>query len=175
MIETIIFLVMFVAFLFILIIIIAGKISCPYNLFIHLPLCTYYWFLDVIFTIIWLFFWLLSFFLIFIPIWVVFNVICIFYTPLCIDISPDDVCIDKKDFFLVIDTFYQLIMEERFLYRNDDDVDNCYCSDSLLKLFDPLTTEFKFLDDLMNSSSGNNLVALVIAFMILCVLYYTNS
>lgn len=174
MIETIIMILLVIAIIFLVLGGILRKISCPYNLFVNLPLCMYYWLLDVVFAIIWFFFWGLSFIFIFIPIWVVFSVICLFYKPLCIDISVDDVCIKKKDLFLVVDTLYQMGFEERFLYRNGEDLDNCYCADSVLLLFNPLTTEMRFLEDALKDD-GKNFVALAISVTILCALYYTNT
>lgn len=163
-----------IAIIFLVLAVILRKISCPYNLFSHLPLCIYFWFLDFVFTIIWLFFWCLSFIFIFVPIFVVFSVICLFYKPLCIDISVDDVCVKRKDLFLVVDTMYQIMFEERFLYRNGEDVDNCYCADSVLKLFDPLRKQMRFLEDALEGD-GKNFMALAFACMILFTLYYTNK
>ena len=164
-----------IIFIFFLIAEIFTMLACPYSIFINLPLCIYFWFLDILFTIIWFFIWILSFILIFLPVWLVFSVICIFYKPLCIDISVDDVCINRKDFFKIVDFIYKMIFDERFLNRDDGDVNKCYCSDSLIDLFDPLINYHYPTLDNINGKEGSNIYILVVAFIILCVLYSTNS
>ena len=165
-----------IAFIFVLIASIFAIIRCPYNIFTHLPLCTYYWFLDVLFTIIWFFFWILSFVLLYLPIWIIFSIICLFYKPLCIDIKIDDVCIKRLDFFKVVDYIFHMVFEKRLLNRINKDIDNCYCSKSLKGLFKPLIN-FKYpsLNDYGKGESSNSMFALVVAFVILLILYSKNS
>ena len=106
---------------------------------------------------------------------IIFSFICLFYKPLCYDISIEDSTIKRLDFFLLVDTIYELMFESKFLYRDSDDIDTCYCSNSLMKLFDPLTTKLKFLDELENIQTGNNYYILIVSIVLLSILYSYNS
>jgi hypothetical protein len=163
--------------LFILVFEIIMKISCPISVFTHIHICSYYWLLDILFYFIWLIVYFICFIFIYIPLFIGCLLMCICISAWmgeCWFVSPDDVCPGKKNFLNFIENLYQAAFGTRLLYRDDEDIDMCYCVSALENLFDPFT-EFRnyFGDDA--SKSKSNTRYLLIPFIILVILYYNNK
>ncbi len=92
----------------------------------------------------------------------------------CWFVSPEDVCPDKKVFLNFIENVYQVAFGSKLLYRDEDDVDMCYCVSSLEKLFDPLTKFRNYLGGVSDESKSSTRY-LIIPFIILIILYINNS
>lgn len=163
--------------LFILVFEIIIKIACPISIFTNINTCSYYWFLDVLFFIIWSIIYIICFIFIYIPLFIGCILMCICigaWMGDCWFVSPSDVCPDKKVFVNFIENIYQAAAGSRLLYRDRDDVDMCYCVSSLENLFDPLTDFRNYLGG--NSGKSNSKAGyLIIPFIILFIVYINNT
>jgi hypothetical protein len=163
--------------LFILVFEIIVKISCPISIFTNIHTCSYFWLLDIIFFIIWLIVYIICFIFIFVPIFIGCILMCICigaWMGECWFVSPDDVCPDKKVFLNFIENIYQVVFGSKLLYRDEGDIDMCYCVSSLERLFDPLTQFRNYLGGVANDSKSNTRY-LIIPFIILIIIYINNS
>jgi hypothetical protein len=152
-----------------------SMLACPFKILANIPLCSYYWFLDVVFYIIWLILWLIIFIFIFCPLKLEFAIFCTFFGKIidfCPTISMNDLCPSKKQFFNTIENINNLFSSKRFLFRNKSDVKKCYCMPPIKILFGPLTSYKSFEEVVAESSEkSDSSWTLFISFGILCLLY----
>lgn len=153
-----------------------SMLACPFRILSNIPLCSYYWFLDVVFYIIWLILWLILFIFVYLPLKLEFAILCMFFgktLDFCPTISMDDVCPTKKQFFNTIENINNLFSNKRFLLRNKSDIKKCYCIPPIRILFGPLTSYKSFQDVVLESSekSESSSWTLFVSFFILCLVY----
>jgi hypothetical protein len=102
---------------------ILSALACPIKVLNNIPKCSYYWFLDIIFFILWSIFWLIIFIFIFLPIKLEFSIFCLFSGKyFCPKISMNDICPTKKQFFNVIENINNAFSNKRFLLRDKGDI-----------------------------------------------------
>jgi hypothetical protein len=152
-----------------------SMLACPFKILANIPLCSYYWFLDVVFYILWLIIWITIFIFVYCPLKLEFAIFCMFFgkfIDFCPTLSMNDICPTKKQFFNTIENINNIFSSKRFLLRNKGDVKKCYCMPPIKMLFGPLTSYKGFQDAVSESSSNSNSSwSLFVSFGILCLLY----
>jgi len=152
-----------------------SMLACPFKILANIPLCSYYWFLDVVFYILWLILWTTIFIFVYCPLKAEFAIFCMFFGKFigfCPSISMNDLCPTKKQFFNGIENINNLFSSKRFLLRNKGDIKKCYCMPPIKMLFGPLTSYKSFQDAVSESSSkSDSSWTLFVSFGILCLLY----
>ena len=153
-----------------------AMLACPFKILANIPLCIYYWFLDVLFYIIWIILWLILYIFVYWPIKIEFYVFCFSLGKIinfCPTISMKDICPTKNQFFNGIENINNLFSGKPFLLRSKNDIKKCYCMPPIKMLFGPLTS-VKTLEDALAASANNNQnssISLFVSFGILTLLY----
>lgn len=149
--------------------------KCPKLIFSNLPTCGWYWLLDLLFYIVWFVGWWFCFIFFFCPVWGLFYVLnnglktfLTFFGVYPLTISINDICPSKQGVMLTFEKIYRLFSNERFLYRDNQDIKKCYCLPPLKLVFQPLM-KYKELElsDIPTPSLGN---VLVFPFLILLLM-----
>jgi hypothetical protein len=155
-----------------------AMLACPFKILANIPLCIYYWFLDVLFYIIWCIIWLIVYIFVFSPIQVIFMVFCFSLGKVidfCPTISMKDFFPSKIQFFNGIENINNLFSGKPLLLRSKNDIGKCYCMPPIKMLFGPLTSVKSFQDAIVDSVNTNNnnksSMALFVSFGILTLLY----
>ena len=152
-----------------------SMLACPFKILANIPLCIYYWFLDVLFYILWLIIWLVIFIFVYCPIKAEFYVFCLSLGKVinyCPTISMKDLCPSKKQFFNGIENINNLFSSKRFLLRSKNDIKKCYCMPPIKMLFGPLTSVKSFEDAIAGSENKDtSSKSLFVSFGILTILY----
>lgn len=164
--------------IFIMIFEIIFKISCPISVFTNIHICSYYWFLDMIFFLIWLIVYYICLVFIYIPVVIGCAVSCVFigmWTGKCWFIRPSDVCPSKEVFLNFIENMWQAVFKKRFLYRDRGDIKKCYCVTALEKLFDPFTRFRNYFGNNVGDKSTDKLRYLIIPIILLGLIYWGNK
>lgn len=156
-----------------------SMLVCPFRILANIPLCSYYWFLDVVFYIIWLILWITIFIFVYCPLKAEFAIFCLFFGKVlnfCPTISMNDLCPSKKQFFNTIENINNLFFNKRFLLRSKSDIRKCYCMPPIRMLYGPLTSNKSFGDMVSESSdSSSSSTTLYVSVGILCLLYIGGS
>ena len=95
-----------------------AMLACPFKILANIPLCIYYWFLDILFYLIWLIIWLVIFIFVYCPLKAEFSVFCLTLGKIidfCPVVSMKDLCPSKKDFFNGIENINQIFSSKPFL------------------------------------------------------------
>jgi hypothetical protein len=154
-----------------------AMLACPFKILANIPLCMYYWGLDVLFYIIWLIIWTVIYIFVYWPIKIEFYVFCFSFGKIinfCPTIAMEDLCPTKKQFFNGIENMNMIFSSKPFLLRTKKDIGKCYCMPPIKMLFGPLTS-VKTLEDALAASANNtekdSSIPLFIALSILALLY----
>jgi hypothetical protein len=154
-----------------------AMLACPFKILANIPLCIYYWFLDVLFYFVWLIIWSIIYVFVYWPIKIEFYVFCFSFGKIidfCPTISMNDLCPTKIQFFNGIENMNMIFSSKPFLLRSKDDIKKCYCMPPIKMLFGPLTS-VKTLEDAVASSANNadkgSSMSLFVSFGILTLLY----
>ncbi len=164
--------------LFIMMFEILFKISCPISVFTNMHICSYYWFLDMLFFLIWLIVYAICFIFIYIPVVIGCAISCIFigaWIGKCWFVKPSDVCPNKKAFLNFIENLAQAVSGKRFLYRDRGDIKMCYCVSALESLFDPLTKFRNYFGGESAEKSTDKWRYLIVPLILLGLVYWSNK
>jgi hypothetical protein len=165
-----------IGMLFMMLIDLQNTLMCPFKVWNHIGTCLGYWAMDVVINIIYfIVFWILYIFL-YIPIWVGSFVLCLFLRntseSFCFDVSYEDIIPSKDSMCFPFEYIYNYLTEGRLIYRNREDIGNCYCVRPLIFAFGPYQT----YSDYSSSSSLNvgSSMYVLIAVCLLTAVYLTN-
>ena len=165
-----------IGMLFMMLIDLQNTLMCPFKIWNNIGKCLGYWAMDVIINIIYfIVFWILYIFL-YVPIWIGSFVLCLFLRntseSFCFDVSYEDIIPSKDSMCFPFEYIYNYFTEGRLIYRNGEDIGNCYCIEPLIFAFRPYQTYSDF------SSSGSLNVGssmyVLIAVCLLTAVYLTN-
>jgi len=153
-----------------------SALACPLRILKNIDKCVMFWLKDVLWRLIHLIIKFLFIYpFIFMPVWLVSTTICI-CTGLCWNVSIDDVCPTKTNFFKLIENIKNTVSSGKYLYRDSGDIKKCYCIPSIKKMFDPLTQYRSFIEQAKDQQQKSNVAsAMVVPLIILGILYIGNK
>jgi hypothetical protein len=134
---------------------IGDVLRCPSSIFSNFSKCGLYYSEDLIVLLIWFILWLLCYFFIYLPIVVIMKM----YNAaggkyFCKSIRHQDVCPTKKLIAEVLELCFQFF-GFKILLRSSKDQSKCYCSSSMKRAFQPLTS-MKYSNKLKNIGKSND-------------------
>ena len=141
-----------------------GKyLECPFKIMDHMTTCLFFWGLDWLFHAIWGIVWVMM--------------LCMFVSNItgCYTVEPNDICPSWPSFANFIENIMQTFTGSKFLYRDDGDMDNCYCVDPLPQMFDPLRYYSNYYSDTKSSQNSSNGATLLIPIIVFGLLYSYNK
>jgi len=155
-----------------------GKyLECPFKILEHMTTCLFFWGLDWLFHAIWCIVWVIVFIFIFCPIWLSLTMLCLVVGNIvgCYTVEPNDICPSWPSFANFIENIMQTLTGSKFLYRDDGDMDNCYCIDPLPQMFDPLRDYHNYYNDAKSSKNSSNGATLLVPMIVFGLLYSYNK
>ena len=155
-----------------------GKyLECPFKILDHMTTCLFFWGLDWLFHVIWCLVWLIVFIFVFCPIWLALGMLCLCVSGFtgCYTVEPNDICPSWQSFANFIENIMQTLTGSKFLYRDDGDMDNCYCIDPLPQMFDPLRGYTSYYSNVNSSQSSSNGASLLFPLIVFGLLYFYNK
>jgi hypothetical protein len=149
-------------------------ISCPYRIFSNIGKCAGYWFFDIFFWGFYLILWAIIFWPLALLLNLGFLSVCFATGNWCnIFLTAEDIC-TKEGFFKFWDYSYFILFETKFLYRDEGDIDDCYCYPPLKYALDPLEEKLD-LPDVEEEGSKSNPILFIFAVSVLCFLYVKSQ
>jgi hypothetical protein len=155
-------------------------LACPFKLWENIPKCVWYWFLDFVCFLVWLFIYLFilcfiywELVLLLLLIWAIsqaFNPID-FYSFLD---DLDSIFPSKTTVGISLDNLLKTIGVGNLFYRSKNDIDDCYCVPALVVLFDPLQTYYDYIPAYENMSS-DTYITICFYIALIIFLFFTIS
>jgi hypothetical protein len=167
-----------IGMLFMMLIDLQNTLMCPFKIWNNIGKCLGYWVMDVIINIIYfIIFWILFFFL-YIPIWIGSFLLCLFLRntsdSFCFDVSYEDIIPSKDSVCFPIEFIYNKLTGGRLIYRNGEDISNCYCVPPLILAFSPYKTYSDISSSSSEDSNSGSMLYFLIAVSLLGTVYLTN-
>jgi hypothetical protein len=152
--------------------------KCPLNILTHVDICIGYYLIDILFYIIYYIFIVVPFgifyCIIILPISATWN----FFAQLIgfgrISIYFNEICPFKNTIGKYLEFAIYSSNKKYFFYRTGSDIDNCYCTSGIRKVFNPLQEIFSLPKSKDDGSSGD-IQLFVFALIITGILFIPRN
>lgn len=142
--------------------------KCPFNILSHIDKCIPFYLIDLLLFLIYIIVVALPIGLIYcviiLPVICVLNLILPLIGLKAIKITFNDVCPYKNVMGKYLEFLIYKMNNKYFFYRTGNDINDCYCLDGIIKVFDPLQDIFSFS---YKSSGGSGVLQLFIFALVI--------
>jgi len=151
--------------------------KCPLNILNHIDTCIGYYLIDVFLYIIYFILIVIPFgiiyYVILLPINIVLNIVfpLVGLTPIKLTFS--DICPFKNTFGKYLEFAILKSNEKNFFHRTSSDIDNCYCTDGIRKVFNPLEEIFSTSN--ISMGAGGTTQLFVFALIITGIMFIPSN
>jgi len=161
-------------------------IACPFRIIKNIDKCVKYWAIDLLLYIIWIIVWAFLFITLYIPaviatkILVTVGVDCEFIKAAgfpdsaCGTLMPNDILPSKQTVGRYLEEGIYYVRGKHFFYRDDDDINKCYCIPGILIACNPLRVT-GIGGSNSSSTSDKNRLALLWAIGIIILMAVGNA